>query len=184
MTFPQAPLLNPWSHGEEVDEVDLYDRITDKLNKLAAAVPLGSYGSVYDGTAITLASAGGTTATYYPCGPGLVVNLAAQRRIQAFARVSVNPAAAVAGKYALHIGYAIGVASPPVFGTANPTVTNYPLYANSAAVTAAVGIVTFGDVLLAAGSYCFFPWLGRFSGGSATDTVSNTYISVLDVGSA
>lgn len=186
MAFPDTPLSSTAQWGNLTDpalnigRVKLSNEVTLNLNTLAARVvgmPQGIYDED-DGTGtVTLATLG---ANLQSAATSITVTTTGQRRFRVVASALFQSGTAI-GMYhcvpAYNTGGSVVVASAIAIGNGG--------YCSTPA-TGTGGRVTTGadhSVLLAAGTYTFYPLVRRHAGGSATDTADIGYIAVYDEGS-
>lgn len=181
MTFP---LANPWIDGVEVAAIDLYTNVTSPINALAAiqaAAGQGFLGSATGSPTAVLTTNGTYVAAILSSGASagcsVTVTLATQRRLRVFVAAALQMLTGTAGHFYLRAAYTVGASVGTQVGIGTPlpqTITQ---------TSSTNGESMEGDVLLAAGTYTFYPAYERTSGGGATDHYSDTaYTSVYDMG--
>jgi hypothetical protein len=115
-------------------------------------------------------------------GSSVTVTLAQQTRVRIYTQAMFTMLTATNGRYIIrslyNTGAAVNVAT--AIQVQNPgAILIPPLLAGSQGACSAS---TEGTVLLAAGQYTFSPGVQRASGGGATDTAANAYVSVQAIG--
>lgn len=137
------------------------------------ALPQGLLDDAALGTNVNLT----TLNTYVPASAQVTVTLLTQRRVR-IAVTAVLGAATVPSRMYVRAGYNTGASAgtPTLAGPTAATSQTTASYTGSAACEA--------SVVLAAGTYTFYPACARSLGGGSTDVVAANGVAVYDEGAA
>jgi hypothetical protein len=161
-------ITSPFTDGTLVNKAQL-DVLVNAINANS-----NFYGQQTSSTAVTL-----STNAAFAGSASVTVTLTEQRRIKVDVQAIFVMASGTNGRYLLYAGYNTGgsvtIGAVTGIGYALPQVI-------AATAQSSSGWGQCGTVLLAAGTYTFYPVVQRSSGGSATDTAVNHQIIVYDMG--
>lgn len=172
MAFPASDLPDPstWFSNALITSALMKSNITDAINVLPRGF-IGSSNSTGTVTLNAIADFGGLAT--------LTFVLNSQRRVRIAVVAGFAPAGATTARYRVRAGYNTGgsqtIGSFVQVGQPSdqPNTTANPCSGQ-----------TEGDVLLAAGTYTAYAIVRRSNGGAATDTATNFYTIVEDLGAS
>lgn len=189
MAFPDTLLSNQWGADTDppsfIAPSSMNTRIDQWLNALATRLMSNGGGWIYgeaDGTTANTVTLATVSTDFLVPAAAVTVTTTVQRRFRVLTAAGFTMASGTAGAYALYASYVAG---------ASATLTGAVKLGQTAANTCLTTIVGGGGrvtetaehtVLLAAGTWTFFPIGQRTASGSATDTASLGHCIVYDSG--
>lgn len=113
---------------------------------------------------------------YEPGSSSTTVVLADAQRVRVVAAALVNQNTTVSGDYRFHPAYNTGgsITTPVTIGNGSRE--------NARVTTGLIAMTAEGTVLLAAGTYTFYPSVLRATGGTGTDNINLGYVAVYAAG--
>ena len=170
------PMPIPHAPTGFVNQAALDTAFTTPIHDLAAIAPQGILGEATSGSAVTLSTtssfAGLATVTF---------TLTATRRVRIMVQASFVPAGTSSVRWTIQPGYNTGVSAS--IGSVTLVGASYDVSKDGGGTTGrSQSASSTGTKLLPAGTYTAYAAIARPVGGSASDTVTNFYILVEDIG--
>ena len=174
MAFPATDLPDPatWFANALITSALMKSNYTDPINLL----PRPFYGEGNSTSSVTLSS----TADFAGLG-AVTFTLSVQRRVKITTMATFIPATAVQAGYRVQSAYNTG--SSAVIGSVVKIGQQCAVDDGDATTRNRSGVAV-GTVLLTAGTYTAYGAVARPAGGAATDTATNFYVLVEDLGAS